>query len=77
MVIATLSGRETLDVRATCRILGVSEPTLRRAIARGAFPTVRVPGVERGLVARATVEQILRDGTPPNPSPAERQLSAA
>jgi excisionase family DNA binding protein len=56
-----LLDRETLDVRSAARVLGVSEPSLRRAVAAGDMPTISVPGIRRILFSRKRIEGILRD----------------
>jgi excisionase family DNA binding protein len=76
VVSANVVDQETLDVRSTCRILGVSQATLRRAIARGEFPTVKVPGIERVLVSRRELERILHGSETPEGNERPR-LSAA
>ena len=74
------SDRETLDIRSAARVLGISEPSLRRAVAAGHLPTVTIPGVRRVLFSRQRIEAIIRgDGAVATDARhAERpQLSAA
>jgi excisionase family DNA binding protein len=52
--------QEAYDVKTAAKMLGISEPSVRRAVAEGHMPTVQVPGVRRVLIGRSTLDSILR-----------------
>jgi hypothetical protein len=74
-----LSERETLNVVETAQMLGISQPSLRRAAAAGLLPTVVVPGVRRLLFSRQRIEALVQgDGTVDSEARRpERQLVSA
>ena len=56
-----MSARRFLRARQVAELLGVSERTVRRLIADGTLPSVRIGGAR--LVAEAALERLLTPAT--------------
>jgi hypothetical protein len=71
-----LSERETLNVVETAQMLGISQPSLRRAAAAGLLPTVVVPGVRRLLFSRQRIEALVQGEGPEHHESAPERIGA-
>jgi excisionase family DNA binding protein len=68
--------RETLNVVEAARMLGVSQPSLRRSAAAGLLPTVAVPGIRRLLFSRQRIEALVQGEGPEHHESAPERIGA-
>ena len=61
---ATISGRQTLDLKGSATELGVCEETIRRLVRRKVLR--KLPGLRRVLIPRTEIHRYLGGGSQPH-----------